>query len=55
MTDGTTTGPGRAVELYMYVTNGRVADVATIDNPTRCNGSNYPQVPSQLPSWFSWN
>lgn len=54
VTDGTTTGPGRAVELYMYVTNGRVADVASIDNPTHC-GIDYIPRTTQLPPWFSWN
>lgn len=55
VTDGTTNGPGRAVEMYMYATNGRIADVATIDNPTRTNGLDRAPNPTQLPSWFSWN
>lgn len=55
VTDGTTTGPGRAVEMYMYATNGRIADVATIDNPTRTHSLDRAPNPTQLPSWFSWN
>lgn len=56
---GTTNGPGKVVELYLYATNGRIATRGGIDNLTySCCGSGAAgraPNPANDPPWFNWN
>lgn len=59
---GTTDGPSKSVELYLYATNGRVVDRSLIDNLTYCGASGGDGVCTSgrapgnyTPTWFSWD
>jgi type II secretory pathway pseudopilin PulG len=52
-TDGTTNGPGKAVEFWMYY-NGRLSTFGTIASNTCYNGGCANPTPTLDPPWFSW-
>lgn len=59
---GTTDGPSKSTELYLYATNGRVVDRSIIDNKTYCGASGGDatctsgRAPGNYtPTWFSWD
>ena len=55
VTDGTTNGPGKAVNFFLYV-NGRIVDRGNSDPNTYASGNNYPAAdPTTTPPWFSWS
>jgi len=53
-TDGTTNGPGKAIEFWLYY-NGRLSTVGTVATNTCRNGANCVNpTPSLDPPWFAW-
>ncbi len=53
VTDGTTNGPGKAVELMLYA-SGKITTRGTSDPATICRGGSFPAWPPYDPPWFSW-
>jgi prepilin-type N-terminal cleavage/methylation domain-containing protein len=53
-TDGTTNGPGKAVEFYLY-SNGKIRTYGTIDPNTTSSFSSKNPDSSLDPPWFSWD
>lgn len=55
----TTNGPGKMIELYLYPTNGRIADRGSITDKTYCSGGacagGRSPDPSVISPWFSWD
>jgi len=54
VTDGTSTGSGKSVYLFLYY-NGRVVDLGNlVPNTSWSTNSNWQPNPAQVPPWFSW-
>jgi len=55
VTDGTTNGPGKSVEFFLY-TDGSIRTYGTTKSSTICGPWPYPSPdPTQDPPWFSWS
>ena len=54
VTDGTSTGSGKSIYLFLYY-NGRVVDLGNlVPNTSWSTNSNWQANPAQVPPWFSW-
>lgn len=53
VTDGTASGPGHAVGIFLYTT-GRITDEGQIVAGTQDSSATFSPDPSSVPPWFSW-
>jgi hypothetical protein len=51
---GSTTGTGKGVEVYLYIT-GRIKSRGDIDTGTTTSSNTYSANASYDPPWFGWN
>jgi len=54
VTDGTTNGPGKALQFVLYP-NGMVRTYGTCLPNTKTNSGTYNPTPAYDPPWFSWS
>jgi hypothetical protein len=53
VTDGTTNGPGKSVQFFLYY-NGRLTSRGQAATGTVYNGTTFSPNPNMDPPWFSW-
>lgn len=54
VTDGTTNGPGKSVQFFLYL-DGRLRTRGTVEPNTQNSVETANPTPSEDPPWFSWN
>jgi len=54
VTDGTTNGPGKAVNFFIYY-DGKIRTKGTMEPNTYNSGGSSNPDPTKDPPWFSWN
>ena len=54
ITDGTTNGPGKSVQFWLYE-DGRLTTRSSLRTGSYCGSGTYASVSTADPPWFSWN